>query len=60
MQTQLSLFEPDQAREKLENAYDLLSALEGGSRALEAHSRGEDPFSDLLDSPQRVSTAPAS
>ena len=41
MQTQLSLFEPDQAREKLANAYDLLSALEGGSRALEAHSRGE-------------------
>ncbi len=51
MQTQLSLFEPDQAREKLDNAYDLLSALEGGSRALEAHSRREDPFSDLLDSP---------
>lgn len=51
MQTQLNLFNPDQAREKLNQAFTLLTGLARGSDALRQHSQGNDPFEKLFDEP---------
>lgn len=51
MQTQLNLFNPEQARQKLDEAYSLLKALSQGSDALRRHSEGSDPFAELFSEP---------
>ena len=51
MQTQLSLFEPAKAANKLDEAHQLMTGLARGAEALQRHSQGADPFSQFFHEP---------